>query len=221
MELYNKGYLNDVSVDIENQRALTRFLDAGKRDFRMNTLKFKLEFLVVIKLEGGNDQDLRVLDVTTSASNTTNENEDGEDDIPKQPLNTGELTPSEKTDSSTSVAVTNSKKSPESKVESHENRFNFCFVLKLNFSENEKVVHQMMEQYQMVEKRMMMLKKRNLMERMEYPMKRKKITKPKHHHKKMNLKLVKFLMYRDYYTVHCRSFSVIYPCKQPKMILKM
>jgi hypothetical protein len=30
MELYNKGYLDDVSVDIENQRALTRFLDAGK-----------------------------------------------------------------------------------------------------------------------------------------------------------------------------------------------
>jgi hypothetical protein len=30
MELYNKGYLNDVSVDVENQRALTRFLDTGK-----------------------------------------------------------------------------------------------------------------------------------------------------------------------------------------------
>jgi hypothetical protein len=33
MELYGKGYLNDVSVDVENQRALTRFLDAGKRNF--------------------------------------------------------------------------------------------------------------------------------------------------------------------------------------------
>jgi hypothetical protein len=33
MELHNKGYLNDVSVDIENQRALTRFLDAGKIDY--------------------------------------------------------------------------------------------------------------------------------------------------------------------------------------------
>ncbi len=31
MDLYNKGYLNDVSVDIENQRGLTRFLDAGMR----------------------------------------------------------------------------------------------------------------------------------------------------------------------------------------------
>lgn len=30
MELYSKGYLDDVSVDIENQRALTKFLDAGK-----------------------------------------------------------------------------------------------------------------------------------------------------------------------------------------------
>jgi hypothetical protein len=30
MDLYNKGFLNDVSVDIENQRALTRFLDAGR-----------------------------------------------------------------------------------------------------------------------------------------------------------------------------------------------
>ncbi len=29
MDLYNKGYLNDVAVDIEHQRALTRFLDAG------------------------------------------------------------------------------------------------------------------------------------------------------------------------------------------------
>ncbi len=63
---------------------------------------------MVIKLEGGTDQDLRVLDITTSASNTTNENEDVEDDVSKQ-------TP-EKTDSSTSVAVTNSKKLPESKV---------------------------------------------------------------------------------------------------------
>ncbi len=30
MELYNKGYLNDVSIDVDNQRALTKFLDAGK-----------------------------------------------------------------------------------------------------------------------------------------------------------------------------------------------
>jgi hypothetical protein len=29
MDLFNKGYLNDVSVDIEDQRGLTRFLDAG------------------------------------------------------------------------------------------------------------------------------------------------------------------------------------------------
>lgn len=29
MELYGKGYLDDVSVDVDNQRALTRFLDAG------------------------------------------------------------------------------------------------------------------------------------------------------------------------------------------------
>jgi hypothetical protein len=37
MELFNKGYLDDVSIDIENQRALTKFLDAGKN--------FSLEFL--------------------------------------------------------------------------------------------------------------------------------------------------------------------------------
>ena len=30
MDLHNKGYLKDVSVDIDHQRALTRFLDAGK-----------------------------------------------------------------------------------------------------------------------------------------------------------------------------------------------
>ena len=29
MDLYQKGYLNDVTVDFDNQRALTRFLDAG------------------------------------------------------------------------------------------------------------------------------------------------------------------------------------------------
>jgi len=29
MDLYNKGYLNDISVDIDNQRGLTKFLDAG------------------------------------------------------------------------------------------------------------------------------------------------------------------------------------------------
>lgn len=31
MDLHNKGYLKDVSVDIDHQRTLTRFLDAGKR----------------------------------------------------------------------------------------------------------------------------------------------------------------------------------------------
>ncbi len=43
MDLYNKGYLNDVSVDIENQRALTRFLDAG-RIFINSTIVFNLSF---------------------------------------------------------------------------------------------------------------------------------------------------------------------------------
>jgi hypothetical protein len=78
----------------------------------------------------------------------------------------------------------------------------------------------MMVQYPMVEKKMMMLLKKR--KPMEHQMRRKKITKQKHHHhKKMNLKQVKFPMHRDYYIVHCRSFSVIYQCKQPKMILKM
>jgi hypothetical protein len=67
-------------------------------------------------LEGGNDHDLRVLDIATSTSNTTIENDDGDDDISKQSSNIGEPTPSEKTDSSTSVVVTNSKKLSESKV---------------------------------------------------------------------------------------------------------
>ena len=30
MELLNKGYLDDVVVDSDNQRSLTRFLDAGQ-----------------------------------------------------------------------------------------------------------------------------------------------------------------------------------------------
>ena len=33
MELYNKGLLNDVIVDTDNQRGLTRFLDTGKDIF--------------------------------------------------------------------------------------------------------------------------------------------------------------------------------------------
>ncbi|CAF3294780.1 unnamed protein product [Rotaria sp. Silwood2] len=57
MDLYNKGYLNNVSVDIDNQHALTRFLDAA-----------------VIKMEDGSDQDLRVLDVIGSSNNTSDEN---------------------------------------------------------------------------------------------------------------------------------------------------
>ncbi len=30
MELYNKGLLNDVVVDVDNQRSLARFLDTGR-----------------------------------------------------------------------------------------------------------------------------------------------------------------------------------------------
>ncbi len=117
MELYNKGYLDDVSIDIENQRALTKFLDAGKIIFLLNISEVIIDlFPVVIKLEGGNDHDLRTLDVTTSSSNTTVENDDGDDDVPKQSSNTGEPAPSEKIDSSTSVAAANSKKSSENKV---------------------------------------------------------------------------------------------------------
>ena len=67
--------------------------------------------IVVIKLEGGNDHDLRILDVATSSSSTTIENDDGDDDVPKQSTNT-----SEKTDSSTSIAIINPKKSSEIKV---------------------------------------------------------------------------------------------------------
>ncbi len=29
MDFYHKGYLNNVTVDVENQCSLTRFLDAG------------------------------------------------------------------------------------------------------------------------------------------------------------------------------------------------
>jgi len=77
---------------------------------------YKRKFSVVIKLEGGNDQDLRVLDVATSSSNTTIENDDGDDDISKPSSNTVEPIPSEKTDSSTSVVINNSKKLSETKV---------------------------------------------------------------------------------------------------------
>jgi hypothetical protein len=67
-------------------------------------------------LEGGNDHDLRALDVPISSSSTTIENEDADDDIPKPSTNTSEPTSSEKADSLTSVAASNSKKSSESKV---------------------------------------------------------------------------------------------------------
>ncbi|CAF3617744.1 unnamed protein product [Rotaria sordida] len=55
MDLYNNGYLNNISVDIDNQHALIRFLDTA-----------------VIKMEGGTDQDLRVLDVSGSTNDETN-----------------------------------------------------------------------------------------------------------------------------------------------------
>ena len=38
---------------------------------------------VVIKLEGGSDQDLRTLDLAASSSNTTLENDEAEDEPPK------------------------------------------------------------------------------------------------------------------------------------------
>ncbi|CAF1405017.1 unnamed protein product [Adineta steineri] len=86
MDLYNKGYLTDVSVDIDSQRALTRFLDAA-----------------VIKMEGGSEHDLRVLDVTSSSSSTNNATEENGEDASKQS--------SEKTN----IDDTNSKKSSTNK----------------------------------------------------------------------------------------------------------
>lgn len=109
MDLYQKGYLNDVVVDSENQRTLTRFLDAGRMKSNERIFIVPSIYLVVIKLEGGTDQDLRVLDVVTSSSNTTNENDDGENEGSKQP-------PIERSESSTSLNANNSKKSSESKV---------------------------------------------------------------------------------------------------------
>ncbi|CAF1129027.1 unnamed protein product [Adineta ricciae] len=88
MELYRKGYLDDVGVDSESQRTLTRFLDA-----------------VIIKLEGGNDQDLRALDAIGSSSNITVENDDADEDTSKSAVN---KTEAEKTD-------TKAKKSTETK----------------------------------------------------------------------------------------------------------
>ena len=109
MDLYQKGYLNDVVVDSENQRGLTRFLDAGRMKSNRRVFIGQLKYLVVIKLEGGTDQDLRVLDIVTSSSNTTNENDDGENEGLKQ-------TSTEKSESSTSLTATTSKKSSEEKV---------------------------------------------------------------------------------------------------------
>ena len=54
-------------------------------------MKFVFSFLVVIKLEGGNDHDLRTLDETVaSSSNTTMENDETEDYGTKPTSNTGE-----------------------------------------------------------------------------------------------------------------------------------
>lgn len=94
MELQSKGYLDEVTVDLENQRSLTRFLDA-----------------VVIKLEGGTDQDLRALDVVSSSSSAAIENDEGDDDAAKPPSKIPEAPSSEKKVSATSV----SGSEPESK----------------------------------------------------------------------------------------------------------
>ncbi|UJR38183.1 hypothetical protein I4U23_030857 [Adineta vaga] len=95
MELYQKGYLDDVSVNLESQRTLTRFLDA-----------------VVIKLEGGNHQDLSALDSTASSSNINLDNDDGDED-PSKP--TSNINEPEKSDSTTTVISNNGKKSTETK----------------------------------------------------------------------------------------------------------
>jgi hypothetical protein len=64
-------------------------------------------FAAVIKMEGGTDHDLRTLDAVSSSSNTTIENDDGDEDTPKQ-------SSLDKTESSTSI--TDNKASSENKV---------------------------------------------------------------------------------------------------------
>ena len=46
MDLYNKGYLDDVVVDIENQRSLTRFLDAGETNIFLHIVVIRVVFSV-------------------------------------------------------------------------------------------------------------------------------------------------------------------------------
>jgi hypothetical protein len=64
----------------------------------------------VIKLEGGNDHDLHALDATASASNTTLDNDAGNDDAPKPSSDTNEALPSEKAvDASSAVGSAENK----------------------------------------------------------------------------------------------------------------
>ena len=79
-------------------------------------------FTVVIKLEGGTDQDLHALDVVSSSSSAAIENDESDDTATKAPSKIPKSPLSEKKESTTSVSgnenVNGSKKSSETKVSS-------------------------------------------------------------------------------------------------------
>lgn len=67
MDLMNKGWLNDISADYDKANEIVRFLDAGKNGYFCHShsngviLIFVSLKSVVIKLEGGSDQDVKQL----------------------------------------------------------------------------------------------------------------------------------------------------------------
>ena len=123
--------------------------------------------LVVIKLEGGNDQDLRALDVVGSSSSAAIENDEGDDDAVKPPSKVPESPSSEKKESATSVSGSDtgskSKKASETKVSSPSFQLTQCRVEYL--SANVKAVPLTMAPCRMVPTRTMKPKARRPMGR--------------------------------------------------------
>ncbi|CAF4304948.1 unnamed protein product, partial [Didymodactylos carnosus] len=107
MELYSKGWLDDASVDVENQHNLTRFLDA-----------------VVIKMEGGTDHDLKSLDVIQPSSTTNVDNDDDIDEMgmgtkPPDSVGNDKVIKSEGTISATVTPLLQPSAGPSIKEEAH------------------------------------------------------------------------------------------------------
>lgn len=83
MDLMGKGWLDNISSEFDKSKDIIKFLDAGKwetvltvKDRTLNLIPFLFWYKVVIKLEGGSDEDLAILEETPAS-----EKPPAEDDV--------------------------------------------------------------------------------------------------------------------------------------------